>query len=296
MNGSGNTAGNVTVIGSGSSFSRVKVLPAWDKNWHHLSVVFSGQTASVYLDGALKGTSTVNAVLNNNASISLGRIPGLTGSFFNGTLDEIRIYNRCLSAPEVFAEYLRDASIPDSAAPAIAITSPVNGAAADKARVVVSGTASDDVGIKRVDIKLDSGDWQAASGTASWSREVNLLLGSNTIYARATDVSGNTAESSINILWDPFAKDVLKEEVRSFPNPYIHGKSPVQKITFPNLPKESVIRIFTIPGDLVKTINHPDTTPGGSELWDVSDVPGGMYMYTITTPEKVSKGKLCIIK
>lgn len=83
-----------------------------------------------------------------------------------------------------------------------------------------------------------------------------------------------------------------------YPNPYIAGKSKFtqNRITFSNLPKEVVIRIYTITGKLVKTIKHKDTADGGSKEWDVSGVAGGIYMYTIISPEGTNKGKVSIIK
>ncbi len=67
--------------------------------------------------------------------------------------------------------------------------------------IVVSGTASSNVALSKVEVKVGSGTWQLASGTTSWSTAVNLASGTNTIYARVTDTSGNFRESSVIVTY-----------------------------------------------------------------------------------------------
>jgi len=71
------------------------------------------------------------------------------------------------------------------------------------ADITVSGSASDNVGVASVEVKLGSGSWTHATGTDSWSKDVTLNLGPNTIHARATDTSGLTAETSITVYYSP---------------------------------------------------------------------------------------------
>ena len=91
----------------------------------------------------------------------------------------------------------------DTTAPTIAITSPTDGQTFTTATITVSGTASDNVGLSKVEVKVgESGSWQTASGTTSWTASVTLASGSNTIYARATDTSGNPKETSVTVTYD----------------------------------------------------------------------------------------------
>jgi hypothetical protein len=92
---------------------------------------------------------------------------------------------------------------PDTTPPTITITSPTDGQTFTTATITVSGSASDTVGLIKVEVKVGSGDWQIASGTTSWTESVTLASGSNTIYARATDTSGNTKETSVTVTYDP---------------------------------------------------------------------------------------------
>ena len=82
----------------------------------------------------------------------------------------------------------------------ISITSPNDGQDFSVATIAVSGTASDNV--NKVEIKVDSGSWLPANGTASWSVDsVTLAEGSNNITAKATDNSSNTYETSVNVTY-----------------------------------------------------------------------------------------------
>ena len=100
---------------------------------------------------------------------------------------------------------LVDANVmtPDTTDPTISITYPTNGQTFTTATITVSGSASDNIGLSKVEVKVGSGSWQIASGTTSWSKSVTLASGSNTIYAKATDTSGNTKETSVTVTYDP---------------------------------------------------------------------------------------------
>lgn len=87
----------------------------------------------------------------------------------------------------------------ESAMPTIAIQSPADGTTLTTTSVVVSGMGSDDTAILRVELSRDGTNWVTAIGTTSWSGSLNLGEGANTIYARATDTSGNTETVSITV-------------------------------------------------------------------------------------------------
>jgi hypothetical protein len=87
--------------------------------------------------------------------------------------------------------------------PTITISAPTNGQVVTTPSITVSGTASDNVGVSKVEVKMGSGSWQVASGTTSWSKPVTLSPGSNIISARATDTAGNTMETSTSVTYNP---------------------------------------------------------------------------------------------
>lgn len=78
----------------------------FDNTWHHVVVTFSGGSrTNIYVDGVLDNTTSSN-VPSQVASVSvpfeLGRYAGSGG--INGSLDDIRVYDRVLSSSE--AAYL----------------------------------------------------------------------------------------------------------------------------------------------------------------------------------------------
>jgi hypothetical protein len=88
----------------------------------------------------------------------------------------------------------------DTTAPRVAVASPASGATV-VGTITVSGSASDNVALARVDVAVD-GAFKTATGTASWSLGVDTRSyanGTHTLTARATDTSGNTASTSVTV-------------------------------------------------------------------------------------------------
>jgi len=81
--------------------------------WVHLTGVRTGPFVAVYVNGAMAGVAQQTMVGNIPATANPLRIGGTsitgTGAFFDGLIDEVRIYNRALSAQEILNDY--DSSI-----------------------------------------------------------------------------------------------------------------------------------------------------------------------------------------
>ncbi len=100
--------------------------------------------------------------------------------------------------------------------------------------------------------------------------------------------------------------------VKVVPNPYlVHNEwqqsSLIRRLRFINLPSECVIRIFTINGDLVKTIMHKATIgsvqgdAGGDEWWDLLTdnrqlVASGVYIFHVDSRVGQQTGKFVVIR
>jgi hypothetical protein len=80
------------------------------------------------------------------------------------------------------------------------ILSPPNDTVLVSANVTVAGTASDNVGIAAIELSTDNTTWTPTTGTTSWSGVVSLKAGTNKIYARATDTSGNEHVAVITVI------------------------------------------------------------------------------------------------
>ena len=70
-----------------------------DLEWHHLAATFDGTTVNVYGDGRLVNTDTVNNV-NTPGPVHMGKRQD-NDNFFEGLVDDVRIYDTALSAEEI---------------------------------------------------------------------------------------------------------------------------------------------------------------------------------------------------
>ena len=102
------------------------------------------------------------------------------------------------------------------------------------------------------------------------------------------------------------------ENIAVVPNPYVGAASwePLssevgrgeRRIFFIRLPNECTIRIYTISGKLVDTIEHSSTISDGQESWDLvskdgMDIAFGVYVYHVDAPGiGQTIGKFAIIK
>lgn len=74
-----------------------------DSSWHLATVSFDGMNLYLYIDGQQKN-SKVTALNTAPSQINIGR--AISGFFYlAGSLDDVRIYNRALSASEISALY-----------------------------------------------------------------------------------------------------------------------------------------------------------------------------------------------
>ena len=79
--------------------------------WVHLSGVYDGQTMYLYIDGVLADSQTIGKkIQSNNGPMRIGMFGGGGGYPFNGLIDDVRVYNRALSAAEVMSLYQEQVS------------------------------------------------------------------------------------------------------------------------------------------------------------------------------------------
>ncbi len=145
-------------------------------------------------------------------------------------------------------------------------------------------------------------EWTSANGTVV----PNLPELVSADYNRTPLISARPGPVSLNNGWDVFVA----------PNPFIQGDAThsfgdpnPMKIEFRNLPKKAIINIYSISGDLIKTLRHgPDSNGNlyGSIDWDQRSDSGllvapGMYIYVVQSETEGSvgskfTGKLMIIR
>jgi hypothetical protein len=101
------TQGMFCLPGNTSHITMTSNTPTGNNQWHHVVITKSTSStpANLYLDGVLVATYTSSFTLNNGvASLYFGNAE-TTYNLFNGSVDDIRIYNRELTQSEVTALY-----------------------------------------------------------------------------------------------------------------------------------------------------------------------------------------------
>ena len=107
-------------IGNGtSSWINTVSAPLSAGVWHHVVQTYDGATNRLYVDGGapVSGTGTLIDTANN---LLIGSW-NTTSEFFNGKIDEVRIYDRALTATEVTALHDSIVIAPDTISNAIGI-------------------------------------------------------------------------------------------------------------------------------------------------------------------------------
>lgn len=74
-------------------------------NWRHVVVVHEGTSLRFYKDGVLDGSYTVPSPTNYEANLLIGKERDGAPRLFNGSIDDVRIYNRALSEGEIKSLY-----------------------------------------------------------------------------------------------------------------------------------------------------------------------------------------------
>jgi hypothetical protein len=98
----------------------------------------------------------------------------------------------------------------DSTPPIASIASPTDGSTVNGG-IIVSGTASDNVAVKSIQIQVDNNALELATGTTSWTFSLDTTMypdGSHTITALVTDTSYNASTAYSNVTFANSVKDL----------------------------------------------------------------------------------------
>ncbi|MCL4511940.1 MAG: hypothetical protein M1470_12840 [Bacteroidetes bacterium] len=129
-------------------------------------------------------------------------------------------------------------------------------------------------------VRKDSGATFQNGDTLTITPNYPLIPGRSYVFTAPKTLIGNDSVA--------IAQDAISQ-VQVFPNPYF-GYNPLETnsfvhfVTFSHLPKVCTIRVFSLDGVLLRTINHSDPTGGNPfERWDLTNSSGlpvasGMYI------------------
>ena len=146
--------------------------------WTHVVMVHDGAKNLIYMDGALVAEKDVLGDLDDNTThpLGIGYNPIDGGNWFDGSLDEVQLYNTALSAAEVAALYdeqSQDPGDPDDEAPCAPLDL--------TAEVVFNNVrlywlpATDNVGVVAYNVSIDGAPALTTTATTAYFPELPQL-------------------------------------------------------------------------------------------------------------------------
>lgn len=95
------------IANSAATFYTAKSAAAVNDNqWHCAAGIFNGTNVYLYLDGRLIQTTPFSGTLLNNGGYSIGKAGAYSASYFNGSIDEVKIYTYARTEAQVKSDYL----------------------------------------------------------------------------------------------------------------------------------------------------------------------------------------------
>jgi len=95
------------------------------------------------------------------------------------------------------------------------------------------------------------------------------------------------------------------DDIKVVPNPYIvrnnwEPSRDYSRIAFTHLPDECTIRIYTISGDHLATLEHESSDFDGNENWNLltknrQKIAAGIYIFHVDSPYGEKIGKFAVI-
>jgi chitodextrinase len=168
-------------------------------SWTYVAVTYDGSMLRLFVNGVQVGTLAASGAIQSSSSPLWigGNSP--YGEYFNGLIDDVRVYNRALTQAEIQADMatpLAGSGAPDTSAPSV----PANLAASAMSSTQVNLTwtaSSDNVGVAGYRVERCQGTGCASFaqvGTSSGTSFPDTGLTAGTTYqyrVRATDAAGN---------------------------------------------------------------------------------------------------------
>ena len=147
-------AAGVTIGGSVPTIFSPSALPVGV--WSHLAMTYDGSDLRLYVNGVQVSTSPRTGPIGTSASPLWigGNSP--YGEYFNGRIDEVRVYRTALSQAEIQTDMANPVT-PGPNAPKLVITAPAEGSTSTGGTLNVSYTTTGDLtGVDHVHFQVDN--------------------------------------------------------------------------------------------------------------------------------------------
>jgi hypothetical protein len=91
----------------------------WNGQWHHVVGIYDRSSVRLYVDGRQVGSGTPDTApiaygLSTSNDLLIGDYPGCAGLDFNGSIDEVKVFNRAITPLEISVGYQLSRLLPTS--------------------------------------------------------------------------------------------------------------------------------------------------------------------------------------
>jgi len=174
-----------------------------DDQWHHYVAVRTSSGSEFFVDSDSQGEHLSFPLdISNAASLRVGSPDEWDWADFEGSIDEVRIYDRALNkcdVQELYAGATTPPIPPTDTTPPTVYDFMIPAASSSLTVAITTLTATDDVGV--TGYMLTESDTQPSAGAAGWYLPATPAsyafssAGSKTLYAWAKDAAGNVSAS-----------------------------------------------------------------------------------------------------
>jgi hypothetical protein len=168
--------------------------------WTHLASTYDGVSHRLFVNGLqVRNVGVSGPIVTSALPLRIGG-NAIWGEFFQGRIDEVRVYRRALTQSQIqtdMATPVGGTPVPDTVAPTVALTAPASGSVAN-AIITLSASASDNRGVSGVQFLLDGSPVGAEDVAAPYSLAWDSRTttdGGHVLTARARDAAGNITVS-----------------------------------------------------------------------------------------------------
>ena len=182
---SGAPAGGGTFAGANANAFAASALAT--NSWTYLATTYDGANLRLYVNGTLAATQAKTGTITSSTNpLTIGSDP-IWGQYFNGLIDDVRIYNTALSASQIQTDMATPVAPPgpDTTPPSVPGT--LTATAISSGRVDLSwGAASDNVAVAGYHIERCQ-----AAGCTSFA-EIATAAGSATTFSDTSTAAGTS--------------------------------------------------------------------------------------------------------
>jgi chitodextrinase len=194
----GNPAGGGTFGGANANAYGASSLPVG--SWSYLALTYEGSALRLYVNGSLMSTqAAAGAIATSSNALQIGG-DSIWGQYFNGLIDEVRIYNLALTAAQIQTDMTTAVGGGGGGGDTQPPTAPgtLTATAAGSSQINLSwGAATDNVGVTGYRIERCQGAGctnfaQIATTTGTSFSDTGLTASTSYSYqVRAADAAGN---------------------------------------------------------------------------------------------------------